>query len=247
MSDRGTGLRRAVATLLWVGGGGAVLALVFVFSFFTAMRFEMRSTEVRVPDLGGLSVEEARGRVAPLGLVLQVVEERNDPRVASGRILDQVPSSDSSVRRGRKVKLVLSRGGRVLTVPDLIGHADRAVAIELRQEGFVPGDEARVPSRDLAPGLVLAQVPPAGTSAVPNARVHRLVSDGPPAAAWVMPDLTGRSRSEAERWIETAGFRRGEVRRVAAAGRRSGTVVAQAPLAGYPVRAREIVEISIAE
>jgi beta-lactam-binding protein with PASTA domain len=62
-----------------------------------------------------------------------------------------------------------------------------------------------------------------------------------------MPDLTGRERDEVERWIETAGFRRGEVRRVPASGRLPGTVVAQAPLAGYPVRAKEIVELAIAE
>ena len=73
-----------------------------------------------------------------------------------------------------------------------------------------------------------------------------MVSEGPPTATWVMPDLTGLSRTAAERWIRVCGFRRGSVRRVPAVGRASGTVVGQLPLPGYPVRSREIVELSIA-
>lgn len=240
-------IKRLALVSVWVLGGGALAAAVFVFSFYTAMRVEMRSTEVAVPEFAGMTVDEATRQGGPAGLVIQVVEERNDPRVPNGRVLDQMPHAGASVRRGRKVKLVLSLGDKVLTVPDLVGHAARAVTIELRQEGFLPGDEARVGSRDATAGTVLAQVPAANTSGVPNSRVHRLVSNGPPASAWVMPDLGGRTREEAESWIATAGFRRGEVRRVPRSGRRAGTVVSQLPLAGYPIRSKEIVELAIAE
>jgi serine/threonine-protein kinase len=192
-------------------------------------------------------MEDARREAGPAGLVLHVVEQRNDPRMASGRVLEQMPLPGSSVRRGRKVKLVLSLGGQVLHVPDLVGHAAREVSIELRQEGFVPGDEARVRSSDVPEGRVVAQVPPAKARAVPNSRVHRLVSDGPPLRAWVMPDLTGRPRKQVEAWIAAGGFRRGEVRRMRAAGRGSGTVISQQPLAGHPIRSRDIVELVIAE
>ena len=105
------------------------------------------------------------------------------------------------------------------------------------------GEEVRA----TASGAVLAQVPPAKTPAVPNTRVHRLVSDGPPVATWVMPDLTGLSRGAAESWISASDFRRGAVRRVRMSGRRSGSVVGQLPLAGYPIRSRDVVELTVAE
>jgi serine/threonine-protein kinase len=161
-------------------------------------------------------------------------------------VLQQMPPAGFSVRRGRKVKVVLSLGGKVLEVPDLIGHAARAVRIELRQEGFVPGDETRIPHRSALPGTVVAQVPPAHTPAVPNTRVHPLVSDGPAPPKWVMPDLSGLPRDRAESWISLAGFRRGAVRRVRMAGRAPGTVVGQLPLAGYPVVTNEVVELTVA-
>ena len=232
---------------LWVVVGGVLVGVVFAFSFFTAMRVEMRSTQVAVPDLYGLTLEAAGQRVAPLDLVLEVVDQRNDPRVHSGRVLEQMPRSGASVRRGRKMKLILSLGGKVLTVPDLVGTASRAVAIELRQEGFMPGDEARVASYELESGRVLAQVPAANSTVVPGGRIYRLVSDGPPTPTWVMPDLSGKSRDEAEHWISMCGFRRGVVRRVRAGNVPVGTVVGQIPQAGYPVRSKDIVEFAVAE
>jgi len=81
---------------------------------------------------------------------------------------------------------------------------------------------------------------------VPSSRVHRLVSTGPSIPQFVMVDLTGLGRDEAERWIERNGFRRGAVRRVSMGGRESGLVVGQLPLPGYPVRSNDVIDLTIA-
>jgi serine/threonine-protein kinase len=239
-------LRRPALYALSIMAGGGLVLFVFGFSFYLAMRVEMRSTEVQVPDLTGLDMESASGLVEPLELVLQEVDQRHDPAVPSGRVLEQMPPAGSAVRRGRKVKLILSLGGKVLSVPDLVGQSARAVEIELRQEDFIPGAEARVRCFNRSPDTVIAQVPPAGSPAVPKTRVHRLICDGPPAALWVMPDLTGLSRREAERWIATSGFRQGVVRQVRISGRPEDSVVGQLPLAGYAVRSNDVVELTVA-
>ena len=134
----------------WLVGGAGLVLLVFGFTFYLAMRVEMRSTEVQVPDLSGLDLDGAHQAVEALDLVLQVDDQRHDPAVASGRVLQQMPPPGASVRRGRKIKLIVSLGGKVLEVPDLIGQAARAVEIELRREGFIPGEEARVHHPDAA-------------------------------------------------------------------------------------------------
>jgi len=238
--------RKLLVVAAWILGSGTLVAAVFGLTFYLSIQSTMRSNEVTVPDLTALDLESASNEVRPMELQLQVVDQRHDPAVPSGKVLEQMPRAGSSVRRGRKVKLVLSLGGEVLDVPDLIGHAARAVEIELRQEGFVPGDEARVHAGGTQSGIVIGQVPPPATPAVPNTRVHRLVSDGPPVATWVMPDLTGLSRGDAERWIARSGLRRGAVRRVRMVGRPANAVVGQLPLPGYPVRERDVVELTLA-
>jgi serine/threonine-protein kinase len=242
-----TRIGRILIISAWLIGGAGMVAFVFGFSFYLAMRVEMRSTEVQVPDLGGLDLDQAHQSVEALDLVLQVDDQRHDPAVASGRVLQQMPPPGSSVRRGRKIKLIVSLGGKVLEVPDLVGQAARAVEIELRREGFIPGDEARIHHPDVPAGVVIGQVPPPATPAVPNTRVHRLVSDGYPVVNWVMPDLTGISRSRAERWLTGTGLRRGAVRRVRMSGRPAGSVVGQLPLPGYPVHSNDVVELTVAQ
>ena len=54
-------------------------------------------------------------------------------------------------------------------------------------------------------------------------------------------------REAVERWIKLCGFRRGAVRRVDEPDRIPSTVVAQLPLAGYPIRSKDIVELAVAE
>ena len=233
--------------MLWIGGGLTLVGVVFVTSFFIAMRIEMRSTEVKVPDLTGMTLEAASHEVAAEELVLQVVDQRNDPAIASGRILQQAPPAEVSVRRGRKIKLVMSLGGKVLNVPNLVGQAARAVEIELKQAGFVPGDEARIASAAVPTGAVISQVPEPDTPAVPASRVHRLVSTGAEIPVWVMPDLIGLDRAGAEAWLSRNGFRRGAVRRVSMSGRRPGRVVGQLPLPGYPVRSNDVVDLTISQ
>ena len=238
---------RILTDILWVGGGLTLVGVAFVVSFFIAMRVEMSSTEVKVPDLTGMTLEAASREVAAQELVLQVVDQRNDPAIASGRILQQAPPAEVSVRRGRKIKLVMSLGGKVLNVPNLVGQAARTVEIELKQEGFVPGDEARIASAAVPTGAVIAQVPQPDTPAVPASRVHRLVSTGAEIPVWIMPDLIGLDRAGAEAWLSKNGFRRGAVRRVSMSGRRAGRVVGQLPLPGYPVRSNDVVDLTIAQ
>ena len=240
-------LGRVVAGVLWIGGGLGLMGFVFVASFIVAMRSEMKSTEVKVPDLSGMMFEAASRQVETEELVLQVVDQRNDPAVPSGRILQQSPPAGVSVRRGRKIKLVMSLGGKVLEVPALVGQPARTVEIGLQQGGFVPGDEAHVPSAAMATGLVIAQVPAPETPAVPSSRVHRLVSTGPEMPVYVMPDFGGMERASVEAWLKRNGFRRGAVRRVSMSGRDSGQVVGQLPLPGYPVRSNDVIDLTVAQ
>ena len=84
-------LKQVGLALVWVVGAGAGMAFVFVLSFYLAMKMEMQSTEAVVPDLSGMTREEAVGATVPLGLAVEVIDQRHDPAVASGRVLQQEP------------------------------------------------------------------------------------------------------------------------------------------------------------
>lgn len=239
-------MRRAGIVAAWVVAGGALVIVVGALSFFAVLKMETRSGQVTVPDLRGATRQDAERTAGQSHLVVEVVQERHDPEVGSGKILQQDPPAGASVRRGRKIRVVVSLGGEVLKVPDLVGRAARQTAIELQRDGFVAGDEAVVPSASAPAGVVLAQAPPPATLAVPGMRVHRLVSGGPPARFWVMPDLRGRPVFRVEAWLAECGLKRGTVRRVENPDRPPGTVVGQFPAEGYPVSPQDAVDLTVA-
>ena len=238
---RVTGLVSGTSGLVFLG------AVAFALSFHLATKLEMRSSEVSVPELTGLSEEQALSVVRPASLVIEVVDRRHDPSVSSGRILQQEPAAGAAVRRGRKVKVVMSLGGGIIMVPDLHAQGARAAEIELRRAGFACGVEARVLSAQAQAGSVLAQVPPPGSPSVLGTRVHLLVSEGQRPQRWVMPELVGLSRDAVGKWIDLRGFRRGPIRVAAFSSHRSGTVIGQLPLAGHPIGSRAVVELTVAE
>lgn len=241
----GRRMKRVLRWMMRIAAVGLLGIAAFGFSFYVAMKVEMRSTQVSVPDLAGLTQEQAAQLARPLDLLVDVIDRRHDPAVSSGQILQQEPVAGASVRRGRKIKVVLSLGGRVLRVPALHGRGARAAEIELNREGFATGTEARVQSEQGEVGSILAQVPPAESPAVPGTRISLLVSDGAAPRRWVMPDLVGRASDDVEKWIERSGFRRGPVRQVSVPGKGPGIVLGQSPLSGYPVAQRAVVELTV--
>ena len=239
--------KRAGRAVLLVVGGCAVVGFVGLLSFCAVLRSDRRSNLVEVPDWIGRAREESLARAQTLGLVFEVAELRHDPGVAVDRIVQQEPAPGTQVRHGRTIRVVVSLGGETLTVPDVVGQPARQAELELRRQGLAPGWEARIHD-DLVPvSQVIDEAPAGGTLSVSGERVHRLVSDGPRAPRWVMPDLAGRTLRDAQEWITLCGFRSGAVRRVPGDGRRSGTIVGQLPLFGYPVARRDIVELTVAD
>jgi serine/threonine-protein kinase len=239
--------KRASRAVLWVVGGGAVLGAVALASFCVALRSDRRSNLVAVPDWVGRGREEALAQAQASGLVMEVAEMRHDPGLAVDRIVQQDPPPGTQVRHGRTIRVVVSLGGETLTVPTVTGQPMRQAELELQRQGLTPGWEARVHDNLVPVGVVIDQAPGGGTLSVSGERVHRLVSDGPKTPRWVMPDLAGLTLRDAQEWITLCGFRGGAVRRVPADGRRSGTIVGQLPLSGYPVARRDVVELTVAD
>jgi serine/threonine-protein kinase len=239
--------RRSGRALAWALGGGALVGIVALSAFCVALRSDRRSNIVEVPDWVGRGREDALSQAQTLGLAFEVAELRHDPGVAVDHIVQQEPPPGAQVRHGRTIRVVVSLGGETLQVPDLIGQPARQAELELRRQGLTPGWEARVHDQRVSDGQVMDQAPVGGTLSVSGERVHRLVSEGVRPPRWVMPDLAGRTLHDAQEWITLCGFRGGAVRHVPSDGRRSGTIVGQLPLSGYPIGRRDIVELTVAD
>jgi serine/threonine-protein kinase len=225
---------------------GAALVAVAALSAYFTFRRSVSGRNVQVPDLTELTVEEAAALLEKSGLVLEEAAQRNDERVAAGRILLQDPIPGAGIKVERKVKVVVSLGDQVNLIPELRGAAARKAQITLQQQGMRLGDQVYLHNRKVGENMVIAQDPLPESEGQRQSRVAVLVSRGSPPRAYVMPALQGRTEAEAMAFLARAGLRAGPVRRDPRSAARPGTVVSHDPPSGYPARAGDIVTLLVA-
>ncbi len=204
---------------------------ILVFDHVLMPRLVHREGEVRVPDLSGLTVEQAQRALAPSGLELSRAGERFHPELPRGLVVQQDPPAGTPVRGRHGVSVVVSLGEESSSVPALSGETRRTAELLLGRSGLAVAGITFAPSEAVGEGLVVATDPPAETVLRRGSSVALLVSTGPGEEVYVMPDLAGRELGRVRRQLEARGF---EVLSPPA-GPSQGPIVAQDPPPGTPL------------
>ncbi len=106
----------------------------------------------KVPYVKGLDKISAKAIIEQNGLVLGDITEEFSDSIAIGIVINQDPSEDSSVQKGDKVNLVISKGSEVkLTkVPDLNGLSINEAERVLQSTNLKLGDRKEIVTNDKA-------------------------------------------------------------------------------------------------
>ncbi len=218
------------------------LAATFVAAFSVSMRVALRASEVTVPALTGVTVNDATAALGELGLTLRVDEGRRpDQRVPAGRIMQQDPAPGTRARRQRTVRVWVSTGPRTVVVPGVIGESERTARIRLEQGEITIVATSAIQSTDYAPDTVIAQTPEADTVA---SQVRLLVNRGEPALIFVMPDVTGADGERAADVLRRQGLRVA-IANVPMPDKPPGIVTRQQPPPGGPVATTDLVSLEV--
>ena len=226
----------------------ALLVLaVFAVSAYVGFTQWVRRGVTTVPELAGLTEEDASRLLADLGLALRPAEAgRWSESVPVGRVLESRPRAGSFVKRGAAIETVFSLGLRRVTVPELTGKAVPAAQLVLRGEGLEPGASLSVIATNGAPGTVVGQDPPAGSTVAAGVAVDLLVAAEGAGARYVMPDLVYRRYEDVRHSLQAGGFRFGSVTFEPYEGVAEGTILRQQPLPGHPLRRSDAISLVVA-
>src|SRR5262245_57981620 len=126
-------IRRTLVLGLKVFIVGAAVAIVAAVSAYLTVRHSVSGRSVAVPDVVGLSADEAGRLLRRQGLEAETVAQRHDPRVETGHVIAQEPAPGARIKVDRKVKVVVSLGEEGAAVPELRGGAARMAQVNLRQ------------------------------------------------------------------------------------------------------------------
>src|SRR5258705_12583493 len=218
-----------------------VLLTVALVSALTAMRFAIHGREVAIPKLVGTTPLEAERAVAPFGLEVVVERQFYSPDVPEGRIISQVPLAGVRVRRGWAIRVAQSLGPQRVAIPDVTSQSERVAELNVRRRGLELGSLAQVNLPDAPADQVVSQNPPAKASGVSVPKISLLVSRGPVAAAYVMPNFIGQPLGSVTLALQDAGMKVGRISVVPAAQPVDTQAAPVAPLSPPPPGAASMI------
>jgi serine/threonine-protein kinase len=133
---------------------------------------------VAVPSVSGMSRDNAIATLRSANLEIGQVVERPG-REARGTVLSSQPDAGQQVPQGTPVELVVSTGPVELLMPDVVGRELFEVRATLEQLGLRITETQYDSTSALPNGLVVAQVPPAGSPVTASAIISIRVSGRP--------------------------------------------------------------------
>jgi beta-lactam-binding protein with PASTA domain len=222
-----------------------VFALLAGVGYFTLRHFIARK-EVQVPNLAGLTLEEALPRLKSFDLALTLEKKEYSDATGKGEILAQYPYPGTRTKVGNAVKVILSEGTTLVEVPNVKGETFVRAGIRLRAADLQVGNVARVENRDVPRDSVIAEDPPAGSGVPRKQPVNLLLSEGESLKEFLMPNLVQATLKEAQAIIAKLGISIEKIEEVDSPGAEKGAILAQKPPAGETIRSDTKIALTVA-
>lgn len=185
---------------------------------------------VEIPELKGLTQDQARDMLTDLGFTSITTANVDDPAIPEGNVVSSDPGAGNSVAPDTEITLQLSTGQ--VELPDLTGQQEAAARDALVKLGLTP-----VISReesDQPPGTVVRQSRTPGP--VPQrSEVELFIAIEAEAETVNVPDLFNLTVETAEERLGNTGLNLGGTRQQASDEVAAGRVIGSEPAAGSPV------------
>ncbi|HHY98381.1 MAG TPA: Stk1 family PASTA domain-containing Ser/Thr kinase, partial [Firmicutes bacterium] len=235
---RRSGLAVAMVTFFLILVSGTVFGLLKLPSILYV-------PETEVPDITGKNLDEARLLLPQSQLALEVADTRYDDKVEVNHIISQSPKAGTKVKINTKVRVIVSQGKEMVSVPDLVGLTVREAQLALERAGLAMGTKTEDYSPDIQAGAIIGQVPDPGQRLERGLPVDIVISKGPMPPGVQVPNVVGMNIDSAKKAIEAAGLVVGSELSKANAGRPDGEVVQQYPESGSMVQPQSSVDLVV--
>jgi len=178
-----------------------LLGLSFGFLTFKILSF---SRTVEVPSLIDLTMLEANEALSRTGLYLKIEGEDFDPSIQTGRIIRQDVPPGNKVKEKRSIKVIVSKGPRISSFPQLVRQTLTDAESLLMQKGLSIGNVIYVHNDSVEKGKIIAQKPEPQERL--SGKITVLVSLGPHELIYFCPDFLNKSIENAQEIAEKMGL-----------------------------------------
>lgn len=165
--------------------------------------------EVEMPNVVGLSKEEAQKEIEAAKLKFEVEKEEYNKEVPEGYVISQDPTymeRFNKVKEGSTVSVVISKGQEKATVPNVKGK-EKEEAIKLIEEANLKAEIVEETSRTVQEGYVISQETDPDTEVYAGDTVIIHVSTGTGIKEVTVVSVIGQSEANAASTLQELGLK----------------------------------------
>jgi beta-lactam-binding protein with PASTA domain len=208
------------------------------------MPWYVSEPEEKVPSVISMKEEKALDILKKANLEPVISDTTFDERYPRGTIILQKPNGGETVKEGRRIYLFVSGGEPVVLVPSLKGKSVRDAKFSLERIGLKLGNVNNVPSTN-PKNMIYDQQYVEGTPLKKGDSVGVTVSAGEEYGEITVPDLIGKSLTEAEQILADSSLSVGKINYQPSFSLLPNTVLDQYPSKGNKANKGDQVDLFV--
>jgi len=220
----------------------ALMAILLAFGGYWIYRSAATPKTV-IPNLEGKTLTEATGILKERELKIES-EESFSSTVEEGKIISQDPEAGIKVEKDTMVKVVVSKGEELITIPDVVGLSRDDAIAKLVRIGLEIGEIIEEENDEVPAGAIISQAPEADTEVKKGAVINLVASKGENLVQ--VPDVVGKDADEATSRLKQLDLNV-EKKQAYSDTVEEGKVISQNPEAGTEVKIGSTVTITVSK
>ena len=203
-----------------------------------------RVEDVQIPNVVGLTKEQAEKKIEELNLKSEITEETYNDTIEKGLVISQTPAyiSNYKIKGKSTIGLVISLGQKIVKVPKVVGKTEAEAREEL-ENAELKVEIIEEPNTKVEAGYVVNQDVTANSEVGAGSTVKITVSTGVEIVQ--VPNLEGKTEEEAKKAITDAGLTLSAVLNEENTKKENGKVLKQSLEAGSTVEKGSNITITI--
>ena len=223
---------------------GLLLLFLIAFGGTSAYISIVTPKDVIMPNLVGLTKEEAKQKTESLKLVFEVAEEVYDTTVEEGKIISQTPiyQANYKIKEKTAIQVVVSLGQKIVTVPKVTGMNEDEARKAIEDADLKLAIEEEF-SKKIEAGYVISQDVPENSEVGAGSTITLKISKGVETS--IVPNVVGKTEEEAKQMLKDAGLTLAATKYSEDATKEDGTVLEQNLEAGETVEKESNITITV--
>ena len=180
----------------------SVLIAIGVGTFFVLGGGSSDNNQVNVPDISGMTVEEAKAQLENNGLIYEEAGREESDEV-EGTVLDYNPKN-IMVKKGSKIRVIVSIGKEKVKMPNVIGETIEVVESFAKKHNLGKLSVSSEYSESIPKGKIISTNPKAGEHITLDTNISVVISKG--SKNIEVPNVRGNKMLDAQAELESRGF-----------------------------------------